>query len=313
MSSLERKARIFNVQKYNTADGPGVRTLVFFQGCPLRCKWCANPEGLERKYVVMMKKNLCISCGKCVAACPQGIHQIDPETKEHVVDRSKKCIGCHNCEQGCIQKAISIVGEDKPISEIVELVKEDEMFYMASGGGGVTLGGGECTAQPEAFLNVLQGCKQQGINTAIETCGYASQENILKLAPYVDLFLYDIKQMDSDRHFELTGVHNERILENLSELLHRRYNVKVRMPVLHGYNDSDEEFNALIEFLTPFKDMKNFKGVDILPYHKLGVGKYTQLDKEYPITDDPSMPEERLQEIEGMIRKAGIEVNIIRH
>ncbi|MGI6206310.1 MAG: choline TMA-lyase-activating enzyme [Anaerovoracaceae bacterium] len=313
MSSLERKARIFNVQKYNTADGPGVRTLVFFQGCPLRCRWCANPEGLERKNRVMMKYQLCISCGKCVHACPQGIHQIDPETGKHVVDRTKTCIACHNCEEACIQKAISIVGEDKPISEIIDLVKEDEMFYMASGGGGVTLGGGECTSQPEACLNVLQGCKQQGINTAIETCGYTSKENILKIAPYVDLFLFDIKQMDSDRHFELTGVHNERILENLSELLHRRYNVKVRMPVLHGYNDSDEEFDALVKFLTPFKDLKNFKGVDILPYHKLGVGKYTQLDMEYPITDDPSMPEERLSEIEAIIKNAGIEVNIIRH
>ncbi|ACQ55114.1 TPA: choline TMA-lyase-activating enzyme [Clostridium botulinum] len=309
---IERKARIFNIQKYNMYDGDGIRTLVFFQGCPLRCKWCANPEGLEKKYRVMLKSNLCVNCGACVSACPVGIHTISNKTLKHEVNRDIDCIGCGKCKEACLKSAISIVGEEKTISELLKIVEEDRTFYEMSGGG-VTLGGGEVLMQPEAATSLLMACKQEGINTAIETCGYTKLETILKVAEFVDLFLFDIKNINSDRHHELTGVRNERILENLQELLKNKYNVKIRMPLLKGINDSQDEIEKTMEFLLPYKDYKNFKGIDLLPYHKMGVNKYNQLGMEYPIKDDPSLKNEDLDRIEGWIKKYDLPVKVIRH
>ena len=308
---IERKAVIFNIQKYNMHDGPGVRTLVFFKGCPLRCKWCANPEGLQRKTQVMFKRDVCVGCGACVKVCPQGIHKM-VGSEGHVVNRDIECIGCRACEEACLYKALEIAGETKTISELMEVVREDRGFYDISGGG-VTLGGGECTAQPEAALALLQAAKQEGINTAIETCGYAKKEHFLKIAEFVDLFLFDIKHFDSDRHSELTGVRNEIILDNLETILKKRYNVRIRMPMLKGINDSQEEIDNTMQFLLQFKDMKNFKGIDLLPYHKMGVNKYGQLDMDYPITDEVKLEEEDLDRIEGWIKKYDIPVAIIRH
>lgn len=308
---IERKAFIFNKQKYNMYDGPGVRTLIFFKGCPLRCKWCSNPEGLEKKYQIMLKPASCISCGACVPVCPVGIHSI-AEDGQHKIDRSIDCLGCGSCVESCLNSALKVAGEQHTISELLEYIEEDRAFYEQSGGG-VTLGGGEVTAQPEAAANLLMVCKQVGINTAIETCGYAKKENLLKIAEFVDLFLFDIKHIDPDRHFELTGVRNEMILENLQELLHRRHHVKIRMPMLKGINDSEAEIRGVIDFLMPYKDYKNFEGIDLLPYHKLGVNKYVQLGMDYPIQGDPSLSDEDLDRIEGWIREYDFPVSVIRH
>ncbi|MBU5483306.1 choline TMA-lyase-activating enzyme [Clostridium sp. MSJ-11] len=309
---IERKATIFNVQKYNMYDGPGVRTLIFFQGCPLRCKWCANPEGLLKKYRVMFKSNSCVNCGACVSVCPVGIHTISNESLKHEVNRNIDCTGCKKCVDACLKSALSIAGEVKTISELVEIVEEDITFYEVSGGG-VTLGGGEALMQPEAACNLLMACKQEGINTAIETCGYAKMETVLKAAEFTDLFLFDLKHIDSDKHSQLTGVRNEQILENLKELLRRKYNVKIRMPLLKGVNDCKDDIENAMEFLMPFKDYKNFKGIDLLPYHKMGVNKYKQLGIEYPIEGDPSLNNEDLDRIESWIKKYDLPVKVIRH
>ena len=309
---IERKATIFNIQKYNMYDGPGVRTLIFFQGCPLRCKWCANPEGMIRKPRIMFKSNMCVDCGACVDVCPVGKHVFSNETMKHEVRRDIDCIGCGNCVDACLKSALSVVGEVKTISELLEIVEEDRTFYEVSGGG-VTLGGGEVLMQPEAASSLLMACKQEGINTAIETCGYAKLESVLKVAEFTDLFLFDIKHINSDKHFQWTGVRNEQILENLQELLRRKYNVKIRMPLLKGVNDCQDDIENVMKFLTPFKDYKNFKGVDLLPYHKMGVNKYNQLGIEYPITGDPSLSNEDLDRIEGWIKKYDLPVKVIRH
>ena len=292
-------------------DGPGVRTLVFFKGCPLRCKWCSNPEGLERKYQIMFKPTMCVSCGSCVPVCPQKIHSIS-SSGEHIIDRSIDCIGCGQCVEACIPDALKVAGEQVPISELLEYVAQDRAFYDQSGGG-VTLGGGEVTSQPEAAINLLQACKQEGLHTAIETCGYTKKETILRFAEYVDLFLFDLKHIDPDRHFELTGVRNEMILENLEELIMKRNHVKVRMHMLKGINDSEAEIRGVIEFLKPFREFKNFEGIDLLPYHKLGVNKYVQLGMDYPIEGDPSLDDADLDRIEGWIREYDFPVSVIRH
>lgn len=308
---IERKAHIFNIQKYNMYDGPGVRTLVFFQGCPLRCTWCSNPEGQHRKFQVLFKKDMCANCGACVDVCPAGVHTMSP-AGEHQIDRSRECIGCRLCEEACPKTALAVVGEVQTISELMEVIEQDRPFYETSGGG-VTLGGGEVLAQPEAAANLLQVCKQRGINTAIETCGYARPETIAKVADYVDLFLYDVKHMNSEKHHQLTGVRNEMILENLTWLLENRYNVQIRMPLLKGVNDGEEEILELVKFLEPYKEHKNFKGVDLLPYHKMGVNKYKQLGWEYPIEGDPKLSNDDLARIEQSISQYNFPVSIIRH
>jgi len=309
---IERKALISSVQKYNMHDGPGIRTIVFFKGCPLRCKWCSNPEGLERRYQVMYKRTQCIDCGACVSVCPVGIHSINKETRIHEVDWNAECIGCRKCSDACPEGALNIVGEMKSISELMEIIEEDRLFYDMSGGG-LTIGGGEVLMQPEAATNLLMVCKKEGINTAIETSGYAKLESLLQVAEFVDLFLFDIKHMNPERHFALTGVRNELILSNLKELFTRRHNIKIRMPLLKDYNDSEEEILEIINFLMPYRDCKNFKGIDLLPYHKFGVNKYAQVGMVYPIEGDPNLSAEDLSRIEGWFKKYDFPVNVISH
>jgi glycyl-radical enzyme activating protein family protein len=309
-NDIERRAMIFNIQKYSLYDGPGTRTIVFFKGCPLRCKWCANPEGLDRKYNVMFKQNYCIHCGACLSVCPVGIHQM--ENQEHIVDRSINCTGCGKCVSVCPKSALDISGEFKTISEILDVIKEDESFYEISGGG-VTLSGGECTLQFEAARDLLKACKEYGIHTAIETCGYTEPQKALALSEYVDLYLFDLKHMDPKRHTELTGMSNEVILLNLETLIKKRKSLIVRMPMLKGINDSKEEIEKISVFLKKFVSYENFLGVHLLPYHKLGVNKYYQLGMKYEIEGDPSLGKEDLDQIEQWIAKENLMVRVIRH
>jgi len=307
---MERNAFIFNVQKYNMYDGPGVRTIVFFKGCPLRCKWCSNPESIRQIYQILFKSNMCVNCGACARVCPAGLHTLNNGV--HELKRKNDCTGCRRCKDVCPQAALEIAGEMKSLSKLLEMIREDAMFYEMSGGG-VTLGGGECTMQAEAARNLLMACKQEGINTAIETCGYTRTDKLLELAEYVDLFLFDIKHMNPERHNELTGVSNDLILHNLTELLKHRHHVTIRMPMLKTMNDSQEEIRQVIEFLTPYKDYPNFKGIDLLPYHKLGVNKYNQLGQEYPIAGDPSLSEAEVEQVEEWIKAYQFPVRVVRH
>lgn len=313
-STIERKALIANVQKYNMHDGPGVRTLVFFKGCPLRCKWCSNPENLQKRYKVMYKRSACVDCGACVEVCPVGIHSISKVTGEHEVNQEIECIGCRKCEEACAYGALSISGEVRTISEIMEIIEEDRAFYDLSGGG-VTVGGGDPLMQHDVVANLLMACKQDGINTAVETSGYGRTEDLMQIAEFTDLFLYDIKQIDSQKHYELTGVRNDQILKNLKELIHRRYNVKIRMPLLKGLNSDEKDIQGVIDFLMQFKECKNFKGVDLLPYHKLGVNKYRQIGMDYPLENyqDPSLDNEEMSRIEKMFLDNGFQVQVLSH
>jgi pyruvate formate lyase activating enzyme len=315
---LERKARIFNIQKYSIYDGPGIRTLVFFKGCPLRCQWCSNPEGLVKKYQVMFKEKLCIDCGNCIPVCPLNIHyfldqaKLPAEGTRHRLNRSIDCSGCRKCEAICPKQALAVVGQDITISEALEIIRQDELFYLNSGGG-VTLGGGDPAMQPEFAANLLMECRREGIHTAIETSGYAKLESLVMMAKFADLLLYDLKHIDSDRHLELAGVRNERILDNFKEMIRRGFATKVRMPLIKGLNSSEETMNKTIEFLKSFQSYRNFHGIDLLPYHKLGINKYRQLDMEYAITGDLSLNDEELDEIAKHFKDSGFQADIIRH
>ena len=308
---MERKALIFNIQKYNLYDGPGIRTLVFFKGCPLRCLWCSNPEGQKRNYQILFKKDFCVDCGACVEVCPAGVH-VTSMAGKHSIRRDVECVGCGHCAAACTRNALGVTGEYRRISDIMDVIEEDRPFYQSSGGG-VTLGGGEVLMQPEAAINLLTACRQRGIDTAIETCGYARPEVIRKAAEVTDLFLFDIKHMDSDRHYALTGVHNEQILENLQWLLDNRANVKIRVPLLKGVNDDMNNIEAMLRFLEPYKDRRYFKGIDLLPYHKLGVGKYAQLGMEYPMQGEIALTESDLARVEHSIKNQAFPVTIVRH
>lgn len=294
-------------------DGPGVRTLIFFKGCPLRCRWCSNPESQLRAFQVLYKKDACLHCGRCAEVCPAGVFKRGVASgDDYPIRPEAECIGCRICVNECPGGALGVAGERKTISELMDVVLEDKPFYDTSGGG-LTVGGGEPMLQPEALVNLLTAAKQNYVNTAIETCGYARPEVVAQVAEVCDLFLFDVKHMDPERHYELTGVRNENILANLRWLLEHRHNVKLRMPLLKGVNDNEAELDAVIEFLRPFKDYKNCKGIDILPYHKLGVHKYAQLGREYPIKGEPALGEEELKRIENCLTRYDLPVTVVKH
>ncbi|MBU5438871.1 choline TMA-lyase-activating enzyme [Tissierella sp. MSJ-40] len=314
-SNLEKRGVIFNIQKYSIHDGPGVRTIVFFKGCPLRCRWCSNPEGISSKYQVMTLEDRCISCGKCVEACPQGVHSLQllsDGSVEHRVNREAICIGCGQCEANCPQEAVRIAGREATVKEVMDVIMQDSAFYWSSGGG-VTLGGGEVTRQPDFAAAILEECKKQGIHTAIETCGYAEWDVMKELAKHVDLFLYDLKHIDSEEHKRLTGVNNERILKNMIGLFQIGANVTVRMPLITNMNDSREALEKAMKFIEIVSKDGNLQGIEVLPYHKLGVSKYKQLGLKYSIDEDFGYTRKQLEEIEEFLKKFNLPIRVVKH
>lgn len=314
-SNLEKRGVIFNIQKYSIHDGPGVRTIVFFKGCPLRCRWCSNPEGISSKYQVMTLEDRCISCGKCVETCPQGVHSLQllsDGSVKHQVNREAICIGCGQCEANCPQEAVRIAGREATVKEVMDVIMQDSAFYWSSGGG-VTLGGGEVTRQPDFAAAILEECKKQGIHTAIETCGYTEWNVMKELAKHVDLFLYDLKHIDSEEHKRLTGVNNERILKNMIGLFQIGANVTVRMPFITNMNDSREALEKAIKFVEIVSKHGNLKGIEVLPYHKLGVSKYKQLGLKYSIDEDFGYTQKQLEEIEEFLKKFNLPIRVVKH
>lgn len=314
-SNLEKRGVIFNIQKYSIHDGPGVRTIVFFKGCPLRCRWCSNPEGISSKYQVMTLEDRCISCGKCVEACPQGVHSLhllSDGSVKHQVNREAICIGCGQCEANCSQEAVRIAGREVTVKEVMDVIMQDSAFYWSSGGG-VTLGGGEVTRQPDFAAAILEECKKQGIHTVIETCGYTEWNVMKELAKHVDLFLYDLKHIDSEEHKRLTGVNNERILKNMIGLFQIGANVTVRMPLITNMNDSREALEKAIKFVEIVSKDGNLQGIEVLPYHKLGVSKYKQLGLKYSIDEDFGYTRKQLEEIEEFLKKFNLPIRVVKH
>lgn len=312
---LDKKGIIFNTQKYSIYDGPGVRTIIFIKGCPLKCKWCSNPEGISKNFDIMYVDERCTKCGKCVSFCSKGIHNIKKAHDGiivHEIDRQIKCDGCKLCQSKCPSEAVRIAGEEKTVKEIINIIEQDSLFYITSGGG-VTLSGGEVASQPEFALEILKACKSRGIHTAIETCGQASWEIYKELSKYVDLFLYDLKHIDPDEHKNLVGVNNYKILTNMAKLFSINANIIVRMPMVKGLNDQEWALKGAMKFINKISEGKNLKGIEILPYHKLGVNKYQQLGKEYSIKEDLTYSQSELEKIEDFVKEFDLPVQVVKH
>jgi pyruvate formate lyase activating enzyme len=262
---------VFDIQRYSIHDGPGIRTTVFLKGCPLSCTWCQNPESQSREAELLLNKNLCGGCGRCVAGCSAGANSLSGNRAE--VDR-EKCLCCGACVETCPNQARRIAGKSLTVSEVMKEVLKDRKFYETSGGG-ITLSGGEATYQPEFASALFRKSKELVIHTALETCGYASWSVFERVLEYTDLVLYDIKHLDSGRHQRGTGFGNEIILENARRIAESKP-MKVRVPLIPGFNDSEHDIRSIANFVV---SLPNQIEMELLAYNPLGEGKYERLGK----------------------------------
>jgi len=276
MSDL--RGTIFDIERFAVHDGPGIRTTVFFKGCPLRCLWCHNPESIKIERQIVFFQNKCIGCGECFKRCPNGAVEATSQGRKYHRDR---CTLCGTCVEYCYAEATVMQGKVVSVQEVIEEVKKDMPFYENSGGG-VTLSGGEPTMQPEFCIAVLRESKEAGMHTALDTSGYAKWDTLRRILEYVDLVLYDVKHMDPLKHKEYTGLSNRLILSNLRKLDELNISIEIRMPIIPGLNDFEGNLSAVSQFLS---EMRNIKRIRLLPYHRLGEGKYERLDMEYKLKD----------------------------
>lgn len=277
-------ATIFNIERSSSEDGPGIRTVVFLKGCPMKCKWCANPESQSFQPEILVNTNICVNCGNCIKNCPSNAIS-KREDSVYITDQSL-CSHCMQCVRSCYMGARSVSGKQYTSEELLREVLKDKPYYLQSGGG-VTFSGGEPLQQASFIAACADTLHANGINVLIETCGFVSRENLELGAACADYIFCDLKHMDSQKHQEYTGQPNERIIDNLKWLNdHYKGFLSVRCPVIPGYNDDPQNIRATLDFISTLEHVSEFW---FLPYHRLGLPKYKGLGRPYELGDMKSL------------------------
>lgn len=294
---------IFDIQRLCVHDGPGIRTTVFIKGCNLSCKWCHNPESLDKSYQILYDNSKCISCKDCISFCKNGAHIFDKTT--HILKRSN-CTLCFECTSNCVTGALSVCGKKYNTQELTDIILKDKDFYGSDGG--VTFSGGEALNYPDFIAQVMKKCKENGITTAIDTSGFVPFSAFEKTLPYTDTYLYDIKLADSALHEQWTGVDNTLILSNLKKLDDMGANIFIRIPVIGGVNDNTDEMEKIAKNIVTLKSATK---ITLIPYNSLGKKKYSMLSKDYYMDDTAKVSTEKLNELRNIFVELKLNVDKI--
>jgi pyruvate formate lyase activating enzyme len=295
---------IFDIKRYAIHDGPGIRTTVFFKGCPLRCQWCHNPESFSAKSQLMYRANRCIACGQCVQACPEKAIQRQEDGKISI--SWPRCTACRACVKVCPCGALELVGKKMTVTQVMQEITKDVIFYDQSGGG-VTFCGGEPLAQPEFLLALLKQCRKMNIHTAVDTSCFAKREIISDIMDMTDLFLCDIKHQDSFKHKEFTGVENTIILDNIRYLSENGRSIVIRIPIIPGFNDQPETIESLGKLI---KEMKNIQRIDLLPYNSGGCHKSERIGLDYSLKEIREPDSKVMRNLADILETMGFKVHI---
>ena len=299
---MSEEGVVFDIQRFSLHDGQGIRTLVFLKGCDLRCPWCSNPESQHFKPELFFHPERCIGCKNCIDVCPNGA--ITCEDGQLSFERGL-CGNCGTCSHVCYAEARLIRGHQMSAESVIEEVWKDEAFYRKSGGG-VTMGGGEPLAQADFAAAVLKKCKEKGLHTAVETAGHVPLPQMEKVLPYTDLFLYDVKHMDPQKHRENTGMDNKLILANLRMLIQAKKRVLVCVPLIPGFNDTPAEVGAIARFAASL----GIQQINLLPYHRFGEGKYRLLGRPYQFQGRKNLSQKEIRALEKAAAGAGLKVKV---
>jgi pyruvate formate lyase activating enzyme len=294
---------VFNIQRYSIDDGPGVRTTVFMKGCPLSCLWCSNPESQNPAPEVTYRYTSCKRCGTCVKVCPAGAITLDDDGVH--IDR-KACTRCEECIKNCVPKALSMSGKSMTVDEVFKIVKKDADYYDASGGG-VTASGGEILGQADFVAELFRRSREAGFHTCADTSGFGDPEAMEKILEHSSLVYFDLKHLDPAEHQKYTGVSNDLILRNLQLVVKKGVPVVIRVPLIPGYNNSDENLKALAKTVS---EIAKNATVNILPYHRYGANKYRMIDLTYQLDDVKELTEEELAHAKDIIESYGLKCDI---
>jgi pyruvate formate lyase activating enzyme len=297
------RGMVFNIMRYSVNDGPGIRTTVFLKGCPLRCRWCHNPESISPRQEIAYKQDRCLKCGDCLGACPHGaIVPLDG----YFITLRKRCHQCGTCVEVCVSDARELVGKEMTVAQVMKEVEKDIVFYNESGGG-VTFSGGEPLLQSDFLLELLKACKENGIHTAIDTTGLAAPEMLETVSGYTDLFLYDLKILNDAKHVEFTGASNVPILSNLQLLVLEGREVVIRVPIIPGFNDNLVDIKEMGQFVASLGGVRE---IDLLPFHEIGRSKYERLGIECTMPELNPPSEQKLNQIADELSRFGMPVRI---